>query len=280
MLIGAHVSAAGGVWNAPKNAADLKCECFQIFSRPPQGGHAPNLTEESVQKFKQEMKKFKFDWFVIHTPYFINFASQETRIRHGSSSVVREELERGNLLGAKYVMAHLGSFKEMGKKDGMKSVATGIDRALYGYSGKTEFLIEISAGAGAVIGDTFEELAEIIHHPDLEKYDIGICFDTQHAFASGYDLRTPESVDEVWKKAEGLLGKNRIKMSHCNDSAVELGGKKDRHEHIGAGEMGVQAFMAILEHKGFSKINFILETQHDKIKEDLKILKEIRAGRH
>lgn len=116
LVIGCHVSIAGGVWNAPKNAQLLGCETFQMFTRPPQGGKAPELDDLTIKRFKDELKKYHFTDFVVHTPYFINFGSSNPRIYHGSINVVREELERASSLGAKFLMTHLGSFKDLGEK--------------------------------------------------------------------------------------------------------------------------------------------------------------------
>jgi deoxyribonuclease-4 len=203
--IGCHVSAAGGVWNAPKNAQAFGCEVFQIFSRPPQGGPAPKLTDDVVEKFKAEMEKYKYDTFVVHCPYFVNFASDQPRIYHGSASVVREELERSSLLGAKYCMTHLGSARVLGKKAGLKQVLEMLKKVLDGYKGPSLFLLEISAGAGEIIGDSFEELA-VLARPLLKYKGFGgICFDTQHAFASGYDLRTMTSVKSIFQKFDKTI---------------------------------------------------------------------------
>src|SRR3990172_3403049 len=124
MYIGCHVSAAGGIFNAPQRAHDWGCETFQVFSRSPQGGKAPELTPEVVKKFKAEMKKYGIKNFYIHTPYYINFASANNRIKYGSASVVRDELERGSLLGARYVMTHLGSAQKLWKKKALAQMIT------------------------------------------------------------------------------------------------------------------------------------------------------------
>src|SRR5258708_4684219 len=274
MKIGCHVSAAGGVWNAPKNAHDLSCEVFQIFSRPPQGGPAPKLDKEVVEKFNQEMKKYGYDMFVVHCPYFVNFGSAEPRIFHGSTSVVRTELDRANLLGAAYVMTHLGSAKALGEKKAFAQTKKGLVKVLTGYKGKTKFLLEIAAGSGEVIGDTFEEIAELMK--PLLKFQAfgGVCFDTQHAFSSGYDLRTTETVAETFKKFDKAIGLKYLKMSHINDSKVNLGERRDRHEHIGEGQIGEQGFGALLHYldaspilnkKGVGEFPLILETEHDKV---------------
>lgn len=248
-----------------------------MFTRSPQGGSVPAITDEIAETFKLECSKYKLKEWAIHTPYFINFASANNRIRYGSASVVRQELERGSLIGAAYVMAHLGSFKDLGPIEGMKKVVEGLDKTLDDYEGTTQFLIEISAGAGDVIGDQFEEIATVIDHPKLKSYDIGVCFDTQHAFGSGYDLRTPEAVKTTFDQFDKIIGLKRLKMSHCNDSKVEFASHRDRHEHIGDGYIGLGGFKAIVNEKRLQKINLYCETEHDKVEEDIKILKKLRG---
>lgn len=276
MYFGAHVSIAGGLPNAPLNAAKLGCEIFQMFTRSPQGGWVAPLDENIAKQFKANCKKAKQKMWVIHAPYFINFASANPRIKHASISVIRQELERGTMLGASYLMAHLGSYKDLGEENGFIQLVDGLAEMLKGYTGTTQFLIEISAGAGAIIGNTFKETGNIIHHPKLKKYNIGVCYDTQHAFASGYDCRTPETLDATLKKFDKEVGLENLKMSHCNDSKTELGSHRDRHEHIGQGKIGLEGFKNILTDKRLKEINFVLETEHDRVIEDLKTVKEIR----
>ena len=336
--IGCHVSAAGGVWNAPKNAADLECETFQIFTRPPMGGPASKIDAEVVEKFKVEMKKYfpptptppsrfarhlplageeaprksagrrgaspPFQGgvspsgdevvgaeFVVHAPYIVNFGSAKPSTYHGSVSIVSEELKRANSLGAKLVMTHLGSFKDLGQEKGMVQAKQGFVSVLEKYEGSisgsetstAKFLLEIAAGSGEVIGDTFEELAELMEPLTKFKTFGGICFDTQHAFSSGYDIRDLKSVTDTFKKFDKVIGLKWLKMSHINDSKIDLGGRKDRHEHIGDGKIGEKGFQAILEvlSKGLKmkdNVSFplILETEHDKVESDLNILKKLR----
>src|SRR3989339_822720 len=166
----------------------------------------------------------------------VKFASASPAIRHATISIVRNNLERANLLGATTMMTHLGSSREVGKEEGLKHVVKGLNEMLEGYAGKTKFLIEISAGAGSVIGDTFEEIAWILKN--IQNKNVGVCFDTQHAFASGYDLRSVGKVDEVFKKFDKLIGLEKLAVIHTNDSKTELGSHKDRHEHIGKGFLG------------------------------------------
>lgn len=275
MKFGAHVSIAGGVQNAPLNAAKLGCEVFQMFSRSPQGGPAPKLTPENVDAFRENCVAGKISEWVIHTPYYINLASGLETTRKNSARIVREELERGTILGAKYVMFHPGSAKDVGEQEGVRLVVETMKHALDGYTGSTKLLIEISAGAGMVIGDTFEEVAEIL--AGVDHPEVGVCFDTAHAFASGYDLRTRKAIDDTFNKFDAAIGLDRLKMSHCNDSKVELGAKKDRHEHLGQGYIGADAFKEIVKHPKLKHMNLYLETEPDGVQKDLNFLIKTRG---
>ncbi len=268
MRIGSHVSIAGGIWKAPANAAKVGAEVFQIFSRSPHGGPVKPITEEIVEQFQSEMKKYKLDTFFIHTPYFINFASLQNNIRYGSISVVRQELDRGSLIGCKAVMTHLGSFGEQTDKEGLEVVAKSISKILEGYEGTTQLLLEISAGAGRIVGDTFEEIATILENKLVAKYNIGVCFDTCHAFASGYDLRTNKDVESTLNQFDKVIGVDKLVMVHANDSMAELGKHLDRHAHIGDGHIGKEGFKALVNHKVFGALDWILETPKDNPKDD------------
>ena len=272
MKIGCHVSIAGGVWNAPKNAADLGCEVFRIFTRSPQGGPAPKIDKGVVKKFKEEMERWKQADFYIHAPYYINFASAKKTTRDASVRIIREELERGSLLGAKCLMTHLGSSKDFSRKEALKLVAEGVNKITKGYKGTTQFLLEISAGAGNVIGDTLEELAYIIKNSNRS---VGICLDSAHMFASGYDIKSNNGFDKTAETIRSIIGAKRVGVIHANDSKVGLGERKDRHDHIGDGKIGKEGFKNLI--KMFPEVDFILETQHDKVAEDIKKLKEIRS---
>ena len=272
MNIGCHVSIAGGIDQSPKRAADLGCECFQIFTRSPQGGKAPELTEELIKNFKILNTKYSILNTYIHTPYYINFASANNRIRFGSSSVVREELERGKIIGAKYVLTHLGSAKEMDEKQAQAKVIEMLKKTLVGFTGETKLLLENSAGAGKIIGDDLRELLEIIKavdHPSL----VGICLDTQHSFASGYDWR---DFKKTLKIIDEEIGLDKIKLFHVNDSLTDFNSKRDRHAHIGKGQIGLEAFRNIVTFAKKKDIDLILETEHDEVKKDIEILKSFR----
>jgi deoxyribonuclease-4 len=273
MHIGAHVSIAQGIWKAPERAADLGSEVMQIFTRSPQGGKAPELTKEIIDSFKIQNSKFKIQNTYIHTPYYINFASANNRIRYGSVSVVRDELERGSLIGAKFVMTHLGTAKDLGEKEAREKTIEMLGKCLEGYNGTTKLLLENSAGAGAIIGDDLSELAKIIKGVSSPAI-AGICLDTQHSFASGYDWRDFEN---TISRIDTELGLDKIKLFHANDSQTDLNSKKDRHAHIGEGKIGTEAFKNIVHFAQENDIDMILETEHDKVREDIEILKKMRG---
>ena len=272
MNIGCHVSIAGGIQNAPERAHDLDCECFQMFTRSPQGGKAPEITQDILSDFKLQVTSYKLQGIYIHTPYYINFASANNRIRYGSVSVVRDELERASLLGAKYVMTHLGSAGELSENEATEKSAEMLKKTLDGYTGSAKLLIENSAGAGKIIGATFSQIAEIIkktNHPAL----VGICMDTQHSFASGYDWR---DFEKTIQKIDSEIGLQNIELIHANDSMTELTSHKDRHEHIGQGKIGMDAFKNIVKFAKEKNIDMILETEHEKVKEDIELLESLR----
>ena len=219
------------------------------------------------------MKKWHQENCYIHTPYYINFASVKENVRKASIKVVREELERGSLIGAKYVMTHLGSAKDYNNKDDALDVVAGsVGEIMKGYDGLTVFLLEISAGAGDIIGSTFEELEYILRS---NSNSIGICLDSAHMFASGYDIKTDDGFKQTIDQVEATVGLDRIKLIHANDSMVGLGEKKDRHEHIGEGKIGQEGFVNLMNQ--FPKIDMILETDHDRVEEDIKKLKKLRG---
>lgn len=281
MRFGAHVSAAGGLWKAGPNGKELGCEVIQIFSRPPQGWAAKPITDEDAEKFKTSMKESGIEAVYIHAPYLINLASDNNRTRHGSITMLRQELERGSQIGAKAMMFHPGSAKAVGREMGIDMVVKGLNKILDGYEGSCQLLIEISAGAGEVMGDQFEEVAAFINGAERGK-EIGVCFDTQHAFASGYDLRSEEEVKKTFAHFDKCIGLDKLIASHCNDSKVEFEAHKDRHQHLGHGFIGADAFKFIVQHPKLQHIDLILETPFDNEdepgsrEEDLALLKKFR----
>lgn len=273
MKIGCHVSIAGGVFNAPQRAADFGCEAMQIFTRSPQGGKAPELTPEICEKFKAFNLEFQIKEVAVHTPFYINYASADNRIRHSTVAIVRDELERASLLGAKYVMTHLGSAGELSEEQASEKVAEMLKRTLDGYTGSAELLLENAAGSGKIIGATFSQLAQILKLVNHTKL-VGICLDTQHSFASGYDWRDFEN---TVKKIDAEIGIEKIKLIHANDSLTEFASRKDRHEHIGKGLIGEDAFKKIVAFANENDITMLCETEYDFVSEDISLLKKLRG---
>lgn len=281
MLFGAHVSIAGGIPNAPERAVALGCEVFQFFSRSPRGGSAVPITKEIADNFQAECKKYKQAASYIHAPYYINFASENNRIRFGSISIIRDELERASALGVKAIMTHLGSAKDTTPEVAIKTTAEGIAKALKGYKGSAKLLLELSAGSGLVIGATFEDMAEIIKLVEKKlgkKNVIGVCLDTAHIFASGYDIRDKQHLNSTILQFHNTIGLSRLGVIHANDSMVDLGEKKDRHEHIGKGKIGVAGFKALIQHPKLKNVDMIVETPSPEgMKKDIALFKKIRG---
>lgn len=276
MRFGAHVSASGGLWNAPLNAAKLGLECFQFFSRPPQGGKVSPIAKEDALRFLRECENAGLEKWFVHAPYIINLASAEKRIRESTVGLLRTELERASTLKTTAMMFHPGSASGVGEEKGIELVVEGMLRILDGYKGTTRFLVEISAGAGMIIGDRFEEVRAILDGVGDER--VGVCFDTAHAFASGYDLRTKKDVAKTMAAFDDAVGLSRLEMSHCNDSKVALGERKDRHEHLGHGHIGEEGFQAIVSSPAFKEVDLILETPPERVAEDVALLYRLRKG--
>lgn len=275
MKFGAHVSIAGGIDKAPARAHALGCECFQIFTRSPRGGKPPSLSKDLVEPFIDSCASYNLPDYYIHTPYYINLASGKKELRRSSAAIIREELERGTIIGAKYVMTHLGSSKGMDRVKAVDLVTEGIASILEDSDGlSTELLLENTAGQGETIGDTFEELARILN--DIGNPRLGICLDTAHLLASGYDIRTKLSLDKTLAELSSVIDLGRVKLLHGNDSRAGLGEKKDRHEHIGKGKIGKEGFKAILANPAFGELDMIVELPPEEVATDIEILKRMR----
>lgn len=289
MQFGIHLSIADGIGQVPKNANNLGCECFQIFSKSPHGGARKKIDQNLAEEFKANQKTFGISNFYIHTPYYINFASANNRIFYGSISSVREELGIADLLGARGVVTHLGSAKELGDEKSREKIVQGICKVFasptlskeeeIAYKNfKAKLLLEITAGSGNVVGDDFEEIASFIEgvEKQIGKNILGVCFDTAHAFASGYDLRDAEAVEQTFDAFDKIVGIDRIELVHLNDSLADFNSHVDRHANIGQGKIGLEGISAILRDKRLGDKDFVLETPQPGAYEDIKILKGIR----
>jgi len=274
MKFGSHVSIAGGIDKAPGRAYKLGCECFQVFTRSPRGGKAPELNKALVDSFLAACSEYNLMDYYVHTPYYINLSSDNTEIRHSSVAIIREELERSHTIGASYVVTHLGSAKDTPRTKALHLAADGVSRAIEGTNLPGLLLLENTAGQGATVGDTFKELAEILEL--VGDPGLGICIDTAHMLASGYDIRTSRALRETLGVVSGTIGLNRVKLIHGNDSKAALGERKDRHEHIGKGKVGIEGFKAILSRPELQNLNMIVELPPDKVAADIALLKRLR----
>lgn len=274
MKFGVHIPIAGGVEHVPAHAHRLRCACFQLFSRSPRGGRQP-LTREAVEGFRAGCQEFGYasEAVVIHAPYYINLASPDRRIRSSSVRIVQEELERADALGIGYVVTHLGSAMDRPEADGRANAAASLADIVRGRDGGSQLLLEFSAGAGAIIGDTFEEVGDIMAK---SGHDFGLCLDTCHVFASGCELRSPAAVKAMCADFDRHLGLDRLKIVHANDSVFGLGSHKDRHADIGKGEIGEAGFRALLAVAALRKVPWILETPKDSDEDDLRNLAAIQ----
>lgn len=284
-----HISIDEGVDRSPLRAAEATCECFQIFSRSPHGGPARSLGDREIKTFRENMKKAQIKECFIHSPYYINFASENNRIYYGSVGAIRSELETADLLGVRGVVTHLGSARDLGTEAAGKKLTEGLVKVFTPPSSakesnpsvskfKAKLLLEITAGSGNIMGDTFEEIAYVIKEAEkiLGKDTLGVCFDTAHAFASGYDLRTPAAVKKTFGDFNRIVGLGRIKLIHLNDSAADLDSHADRHANIGKGKIGKEGIAAILKELEEYDLPFVLETPSHGSGKDLELLKEMR----
>ena len=277
MKFGAHVSIAGGIDKAPARAHIIGCECFQIFTRSPRGGKPPSLKKNLVDAFLKSCAEYKLTDYYVHTPYYINLASEKEQLRSSSIAIIREELERSSIIGARYVMTHLGSSRGTNRAGAVKMVTESLNRLLDGGDGlSAELLLENTAGQGDTIGDTFEELAEILS--GIDHPWVGICIDTAHLLASGYDIRTRPALRKTLDELSSMIELDRVKLLHGNDSKVALGEKKDRHEHIGKGKVGKGGFKAIVNDPTLKNLNMIVELPPDGVAGDIELLKQMRGN--
>jgi len=275
MRIGAHVSIQGGLHNAPRNAAELGCECFQIFSRSPRGGPARPITDAVARRFRRACADTGQGAWYIHTPYYVNLASDDDRIRETSVRIVREELERGRAIGAKAVMTHMGASGDDHPDAALRRVIENIRLVLAGYRGRTRLLVEIAAGSGTIIGRSFTELAKVVR---ATRGRCGVCLDTQHMFASGYDIRGASAVAATLDEFDSTVGLEHLRLIHANDSKVPFASRKDRHEHIGKGTIGKKGFKALLREPRLRDIDVVLETRLEGVALDIRALKSLRNG--
>lgn len=276
-LIGSHISVAGGVGKAPERAHREGCEVMQVFVQSPQTFKTPHTTTDEVKKFTTELKKYSIKEVYVHAPYLINLASANNNIKYGSISLIRKNLERASALGCAFIMTHLGSYGDKNQEAGLEQAIKSLNKILDGYTGKTQLLLELAAGSGNIIGSHFNEFHKIL--TALKNSRLGVCLDTAHIFASGYDLRGKKAIDATLNEFDTVIGLRNLKLVHLNDSFAPFGSKKDRHADIGDGEIGIDNISLILNHNQLKNIPMILETPGDekRRKNDIALLKKLRT---
>jgi deoxyribonuclease-4 len=273
--LGLHVSIAGGIEKAADRARDLGCTAMQIFSRNPRGWNPAPLPPESIRIFKEKITERAIDPIVVHTPYLLNLASGDRVLYRRSVEALSEDLRRAELLGARYVVTHLGSAGAEGTAGGHLRVIEALKKAAPARFSVT-LLLENSAGAGRTVGATLEEMGKIIEGAGRDCR-LGFCFDTCHGFAAGYDFRSEEQSRALVKEIDRTVSLARLKVLHLNDCEGPLGAHRDRHQHIGQGEIGLLGFKNLLGQEALREVPMILETPKDKPGDDRRNLSRIRA---
>ncbi|MCK4499154.1 deoxyribonuclease IV [Candidatus Babeliales bacterium] len=259
VLIGAHLSIAGGFAKAIERAESIGATALQIFSKSARSLFAKPLDKKAVKEFKTSQKASSVKIIAIHTSYLINLASPNSKTETNSINSLLEELKRCEALGAQYLVLHPGSHLGSGIETGIKKIAKNINKVLKKHSGKAKILLETMAGQGTNIGSTFEEIRQIYNLID-DKKRIGVCLDTCHIFSAGYDLNSAEGYAKTMKQFTRIVGISRLKLIHINDSLTSFDSHKDRHTNIGKGNISPAAFKALMNDPKLTKIAKILET--------------------
>lgn len=273
--IGFHVSIAGGLQNAVDNALKIGCTAFQIFTRNPRGWAGKVLDARDVQMFKLKLRHsgINSDAVAVHMPYLPNLSAPDGELYKKSIDSLISELQRCVQLEIPNLVIHLGSHLGSGPQNGIdqlvNSVNTATDHSKSSSrkSGKVTFLLENSAGQKNSIGSKLEDIRSILDK--ISSKNVGICMDTCHAFAAGYDLRSEKKNDDFVNKFDSVIGLEKLRLIHLNDSEKEIGSHIDRHEHIGLGKIGVKGMSAILKNRKLKGKPIIMETKEDSVRNNL-----------
>ena len=275
-MVGLHVSIAGSLESAFDRAAELGVNTFQIFTRNPNQWKFKPIPDDIAASFRERRRQSKIRRLVDHMPYLPNLASPDRASMKMSRFSLDEEVKRCDALGIDYLVVHLGSHLGKGIAVGTSNVAEACNEAILSSKGKTSILLENMAGQSHSVGSRFEELRAIL---DKVKADdrVGVCFDTCHAFASGFDLRDKSSVEHTMGLFEEVVGFDSLKVVHLNDSKGPLGSKLDRHEDIGKGRIGRKGMKDFLHYRGVGQRPLIMETPYDDIKTMEQSIKLVRT---
>lgn len=267
MRVGFHISIYGSIDRAVDRAFKLGCNTFQIFTRNPRQWKSTKLSLETIEAFALKAKNYDMTPVFAHMPYLPNLASPRDMVYERSVKTLISELERCNQLQIPYLVTHLGSHLGAGMKLGFMRLVNGINQAFKFSGGEVMLLLENTAGTRNSMGSNLEDIQHIVErlsHPER----VGVCFDTSHAFAAGYDLRTQETVETTIDKIDKIIGFEKLKLVHLNDSKGEYNSQIDRHEHIGMGKIGEEGFRNILASR-LGRLPLIMETPKDDRRGDI-----------
>lgn len=275
MKIGAHISTAKPFSEVINRAEEIDCECIQIFANPPQRWNPVPIPEEEIVKFKKLNSEVNISPVIIHGIYLLNLASDNSYFYQASIDSLKDDMKKAEKLGALGVNFHVGSTKGKDMKEVIDKIVSAICQILKA-SKKPYLILENSAGAGNVIGDTLDELGTIIKKVDSPR--LKVLIDTAHAFESGYDLKSKNGLDQFLEEFDREIGLSRLIGFHLNDSITVLDSKRDRHADIGEGEIGLDLFKELMNHPKLKNLFGILETPQNKLiwKDQIELLKDLR----
>lgn len=278
MLFGAHESISGGVFTAIERGKQATCDTIQMFNKGNNQWKAKKLEKEEIDKFFKAIEDTGVTVSTSHTSYLINIASPDKKLSGVSRSSLKEEMERCNVLKIPNLVMHPGSHVGTGEEEGIKRISSNINKLFDELEDNTVcLLLETTAGQGSHLGYTFEQLAQMIDGVE-DKEHIGVCIDTCHIFSAGYPLTDLKDYKATMKKFDDTIGLDKLKIIHMNDSMKGFGEKKDRHDHIGQGKIGLEAFRNIVNDPKLKKVPMILETpKEEDLKDDIENLKVLRG---
>ncbi len=257
--LGAHLSIAGGVWRAVERAVALGCRALQIFTQAPGRWEGPPIAEEAAERFREAARGAGLSaTSFAHAPYLINVAATDDGLWERSVTLLTDQLHRARLLGLAGVVLHPGAHTGAGTEAGLRRAAKGIVRAVEASAGAPPVLVEVTAGQGTTLGSTMEEIGVLLEL--LPEDRVGVCWDTAHLWGAGYDITSGEGWEQLWREFSSRTGRSRPELVHLNDAAVGLGSRRDRHERIGHGALGVGTFARIVRDPRLQTTPMVLET--------------------
>jgi len=275
LLLGAHMSIAGGMYQAIVRGQEIDCTAIQVFTKSNRQWGSKPLIQEDIVRFKKTWEDSSIKSIIAHSTYLINLGSPKPEILKKSLSSLEDELKRCKQLGIGYLVLHPGSCLSSSEKDCIQQIADALDKVLGKTDGTVKILLETTAGQGTGVGYTFEQIAAIFEHAK-QKRRLGVCLDTCHIFAAGYDFRTKKGYEQVINQFDKIIGLHRLKAIHVNDSMRDLGTRVDRHEDIGRGKIGLDGFKYLFNDERFFDIPKILETPEGTLESYAKNMRVIK----